>query len=324
MKKLLLIGITTALATIFAGCSQTEFKPAEIAPIYKSLEQYPKMDSAQRDSFMHKNALELNAMNGYLGKGPVNGTTMMEFATSPAVKIFTPAVDSVFPKIQPVEKTLGLILANANTLGLGLPKRHYAAVVWGNYKSIVFTDSCMLIALNHYLGADYEGYSGWPEYMRLGKTPKRLAYDIAEAMVANTFPYERKPSSTALSRMVYEGAITLAKMKLVPDAALSEALGYTDKQLEWLHDHESEIWNVLVGRDLLYNTSEDIVEKLVSPAPSTPLISPVAPGRVGRYLGYCILTSYLKNNSSTPLPYIFTPDFYNNPSLLVESGYRRL
>ena len=321
MKKILMYAAAAIMGATFAGCSQVELKPTPITPLYSSLAKYPGMTATQRDSFMRTDSTELLAMMQYLGKGPVDDATLMEFATSPAMKVFTPAVDSVFPKIRPIENTLGMILANAKTHGFDFPKRHYAAVVWGNYKSIVFTDSCMLLALNHYLGADDAGYAAWPAYMRLDKTPKRMAYDIVEALVANEFPYVRTPESTVLSRIVYEGAITLAKIKLVPNGTLSEALGYTTEQLEWLYNHESELWNALVGRNLLYSTSEDVAEKLVSPAPSTPLVSPYSPGRVGRYIGYCILVSYLENNSTTSLPHLLTPEFYDNPSLLVESAY---
>lgn len=321
MKNLLIFGLATILGAAATGCSNVELKPTTITPLYSIVDKYPDMSAARRDSVMKADSVVLEAMMSYLGKAPVTDTTLMEFATSPATEIFTPAVDSVFPTIRPLENTLGLILANANTHGFKLPHRRYAAVVWGNYKSIVFTDSCMLIVLNHYLGANYKGYAGWPEYMRLSKTPKRLAYDIVEALVANEYPYRRADNSTVLSRIVYEGAITLAKVKLVPNGTLAEALGYTNEQLEWLYNHESELWNALVGKNLLYSTSEDVAEKLVSPAPSTPLLSPYSPGRVGRYLGYCILISYLENNSTTSLPALLKPEFYDNPSLLVESAY---
>ncbi len=321
MKKFFLYVLAAIAATAIAGCTQVEMTPTPITPIYKLLEEYPSMNQSRRDSLMCSDSLLLDAMLKFIGKGNVNDTVLMEYATSPAMKVFAPAADSIFPKIQPLENTLGAILNNAKKHGFDLPERHYAAVVWGNFKSIVLTDSCMLIALNHYLGADYEGYAGWPEYMRRDKTPKRIAYDMAEALIANEFPYKRTSESTVLSRLIYEGALTMAKIKLVPYGTPAEALGYTDEQLEWLEAHESELWNVLVRDGLIYSTSENVATKLVNPTPSTSQLSPLAPGRAGRYIGYRILMSYIENNSATSLQYLLSPDFYDKPALLTESAY---
>lgn len=321
--------IFTAFATIIVtGCSgrnKVTVEPQHIDPLYDAVYSFADLDSAAQDSVMHTDSAALSAMLQYVGADSLTRASLDVWSRSMPVRIFTPDVDSVFPTLEPLETSLARILAHARADSLALPSRSYAAVVWGNRRSIVTvdtpTDSIMLIALNHYLGSDYPGYAHWPLYMRLEKTPERLPYDLAEALVATRYPFRAEGPTTVLSRIVYEGVLTLAKIRLVPDGNMSLALGYTQKQLQWLSDHEHEIWMSLVERKLLYDTSELTAEKLVSPAPATSVISADAPPRIGRYIGYRIICSYMRQNSTTTLLEMLQPSFYTNDAVLVEAAY---
>ena len=96
-------------------------------------------------------------------------------------------------------RAVGTVLARTRNAGLELPRRRYASVVWGKPQSIIFVDSVMLIALNHYLGAEYEGYSHFPLYSRLVKEPAIMPFDISEALIATAYPFaghrHRQPGS---------------------------------------------------------------------------------------------------------------------------------
>lgn len=323
-KKLLPALLPVLVAAV--SCRQeVVVSPQPIAALYDSVARFPGMDSLQRAAFMRADSSALSAMLGYLGSDSLTETELLAWSESLPVTVFTPAVDSVFPTLDGVEMQLGRILVRAAADSLDIPRRSYAAVVWGNRKSIVMvdspSDSVMLIALNHYLGADYPGYAHWPVYMRLDKTPARLPYDLAEALVADRWPYWPDADATALSRIVYEGALTLAKIRLVPDGDMSGALGYTQAQLEWLADNEHAIWLKMIDSRLLYDTSAITAERLVSPSPATSAISPDTPGRVGRYIGYRIICAYMRQNADVALREMLSPEFYNNPAVLVQAAY---
>lgn len=311
---------------MMCSCRQeVVIKPEPIVPLYKGVAAYAGEDSVARAAFLHKDSVALSAMLRYMMPEGDAAAQTERLSESDAVLIFTPAVDSVFPRIEPLEKTLGHILHRAKADSLDLPGRTYAAVVWGKTKSIVNVDmphdSVMLIALNHYLGADYPGYSHWPVYMRASKTPRHLPYDIVEALVASRYPYPERPGQTVLSRMVYEGVLALAKIELVPDGNISEALGYTESELQWLGENETKIWNMIVERDILYDTSLTMAEALVAPSPYVSVLGHGVPGRVGRYIGYRIVRAYMKQNTRTCLRDMLSPDFYDNTSVLVEAAY---
>lgn len=322
MKKYVLPGTIALISIILAACTNVVSTPCPIIPLYKNLENYPAMTTAQRDSMLRADRLPLSVMFGFLGLSDTpDHQTIEKWAHSRVVEAFTPVVDSVYSNLRSTELALGQILNEAERDKLDFPPRQYAAVIWGNPRSIVMSDSCMLIALNHYLGEDFEGYNHLPEYLKSGKTPQRLPYDICEALISNRYPYVRTDDSTVLSRLLYEGAVTAAKLMLLPYNDVAESMGYTDAQLKWLTDNRQKIWNTLVARNQLYSTSANDIDRLVEAAPNTSILGAEVPPRVGRFIGYSIVVSYMQDNSDKPLSYLLSPEFYNNPSILIESAY---
>lgn len=244
-----------------------------------------------------------------------------KWIASPATKVFAPAVASSGLKTDDIAQMLGAILGKADDLGLDIRQKGYATTIWGKQQSIIFCDSIMLIALNHYLGEDYEGYSSFDTYRRAVKKTELLPYDIAEALVATKYPYEPPESQKLINRLAYEGILIHAKMELVPDADLAEALGYDDRQLQWLEENESKIWNKLVATKTIFDTSETVADRLVMPAPSCQFISPDAPGRTGRYIGYKIIKAYFEANKGSTLFDLLTGNLYKEVNPLVPAMY---
>lgn len=304
MKKVSIATILLATMISMMTSCHRETNSEPIAPLYKYMAEWSQLDSNIRDSILRTDSLELNTMMEYLGYGAADDTMMLMWQKMPAVEIFSAPTDSVYPTLTKLENELGKILTNAKKETLQLPKRRYSAIIWGNLRSMLITDSCLIIALNHYLGADYPGYSRWPAYQRLEKTPERLPYDIAEALVANKYPFEGGTGATVASRMVYEGALALAKIRLTGGNA-AEALGYSEEQYEWLEANREEVWNRLVGKNLLYSGSEETMSRLFDPAPATNIIAPFVTGRAGRYLGYKLVEEYAERHSDIALPQLF-------------------
>lgn len=294
--------------------------PARVVPVYRIMAAYADIDSAAQDSVFRADSVEIEAFMRTVSELPCDRELIAGWSASQVVEVFTPDVDSVFADTSSVAKSLGRILARAGEQGLNLPNRRYAAVVYGRPESILFVDSVMLIALNHYLGADYPGYSHWPAYMRAQKTPASLPCDIAEALTATSYPYEAAGTDATLaSRLLYEGALAHAKT-LLTGCTPAQALGYTDDEYRQLLADEAVLWHALIGADLLYDTSPAVADRLVTPAPRASINGTPAPGRVGRFIGYRIVQSYLSSHP-TELAILLTPPFYTSPATLPSSAY---
>lgn len=308
------------LLTATLSCSQTELAP--VADLVSLVSDYSRLDSAASVDTLKAYGPELSALMKVVGCDSVSIDLVREWSSSNVVKMFTPPVDSVFPSLDPMRASLAAILAEAEKKGLELPPRRYAAVVYGRPESILFVDSVALIALNHFLGADFEGYSHWPIYRRSEKTPGQLPYALAEALVATSYPYMADATeATLLSRMVYEGALAKTKLELVPNACLNDVLGYSKKDFEWLKENERDIWNLMVGKRMIFDTSEELADRLIMPSSGVNGFEMPMPARVGRYIGYRIVQEYCKMNTYVTLPTLLSPDFYTSTTVLADSGY---
>lgn len=321
IKHTLIIIITAFLAL---SCSKESQRPrpqepdrVEVVPLYR---YFADGDSARVLAHPAMVSAFLDAV-GYPADSLSSGASM--WSHSLPVRVFTPAVDSIYgPEGAPLDRYIGYALAAARLEGLPLPERQYAAVVYGRREPIGFSDSVMFIAMNHYLDPDYPGYQSFPVYERVVKTPAQLPYDIAEALVGTERPYDAPADGvTALSRMLYSGALAFARTALVEDADEAAALGYTQEQYQWLLEHEGELWRELLAKQLLYDTDPRTWQQLVSPAPTTRILSIYSPGRAGRFLGYRMVLRYLQRHPEANLNVLLSPGFYNDPQILEGIDY---
>ncbi len=269
------------------------------------------------DSSMRYAASVLFGLSGY---GELTDSSVAVYAKSPAIALHGHAVDSVWRDMSELQNAVGTVKANFADL---FPDRRFPGIyaVVSPFNQSVFTlDSILFVGLNHYLGVDYVPYSYFPDYIRKRKIPLRVAPDIAEALVRREFPYSpRSQYPTVLSRLLYEGAVVEAVIRLT---GLDEhaVLAYDGQQAEWLEDNEHEIWNAIVGRKYLFSSDSQLAAMLVNISPVTTVIHTDCPGYAGRYIGHRIVLSYLSNNDVS-LEVLLSPAFYEGDNTLSLSRY---
>lgn len=317
---LIIISILSALA--LGSCTNVEIEPVNVVRLDKLIQDFPLDTSSQQDSIILKYDSELTAMFRVLGWPSPSSNEIIWWSEGEVVKAFQPAVDSVFPNLNNVESQLGHIKLRNQQLHLEIPDNlQFVSVTWGKPQPIVRVDSIFLIALNHYLGKDFPGYSHWDYFRRQEKTPQQLPYDLAATIIATQYPFQME-TPTLLSWMLYEGALMEARMTLLYEPKLNIALGYTSDQLEYLEDNTHGIWQDLILMKVLYSTDPDLIDRMIAPMPISPLINYKVPGRIGRYIGYKIVKEYLKKNTKATLLDLFQPSFYSNPQkVLIDSGF---
>ena len=320
--KLLSVLLVSISALLTVGCGRSQrSEPQPIVRLDLILSVYYRDDPQRQAAVLDCVRPEVSAMFEVLGIDSVTPSALARWSQSRVVEVFQPAVDSVYPDLDEVSRQIGHIMETARTQLPALPPLTFASVVWGNPRPVVRVDSVMLIALNHFLGADYPGYARWPEYRRTGKTPAMLPYAVASALAASQYPMEVGTDATLLSWMLYEGALVEARMRLVPDARLDAALGYTSDQLKYAEQNLSDIWQEMSVKRMIYDTDPLLIDRMVSPAPSSPVMLTQAPGRIGCFVGYRIVRAYLSKYPDTPLSQLLSKDFYAGQQSLIESGF---
>lgn len=319
--------LSVACVSLF-GCVQSD--KAKIAasgtmvPIVRLdqvLASVPDMDASEVDSMISAYGDALDFLFGILDR-PVTDSTLMAYARSRAVSVFEPDIVRLLSGLDSVEHVLGDVKLNLKGYErLSMPEAY--GIVSPYNQRIFMADSLMLIGLNHYLGPEYEGYAAFPDYQRRLKRIDRLPYDVVEALLVSAYPMQGKTGepSTVLEHMLYQGALLMAILDIVPDATEGSVAGYDQAQYEWALDHEAQLWKAMISGELLYDVSPAMADRILSDSPSVSFIHPDAPGRIGRFIGLRIIRSYLDRHPGTEIDYLLSPDFYGNISTLAKSGY---
>lgn len=202
---------------------------------------------------------------------------MAREASSATFSRFEADVDSLLPPLLPALEVMGRID--------GLPGQIYGTVSPYN-QSVVIVDTLVYVALNHYLGEEYEGYLYFPAYMRHRKVMERMPVDVAEAWVRSRYPFpDSIAAPTLLQRMAYEGAVTAAVADMLGMADGALVMGWRPGEWDEATAHEREAWRRIVGSEMLYSDDAALIRRLTADAAASPDVSPDAPGRIGVFIG---------------------------------------
>lgn len=233
------------------------------------------------------------------------------YEESAAVKAFNPIVESQLPPLDSVEMVLGHAMRGYDVELIGVVSPYNQAVV-------THPQGYVFIALNHYLGADNAIYAGrFADYERQRKTLQRLPSDVMEAVLAQKYPAQFTDTPTLLNHLLYRGALLRAVLEAMPEGTPeATVLGMTQEQYDQCVDNEALIWKTLIEGQMLYSTDPAMIERLLSPAPSTPLISADAPGQVVLFTALQIA-----KKSGKKAIELLKPEYYNSNQSLIDSQY---
>jgi len=173
---------------------------------------------------------------------------------------------------------------------------------------VILTDTLLLIGLDNYLGPDHEFYGSLQRYIAQELDPALLVSDVGSAFARKVVPAPRERSFIA--QLVYYGKALYLKDRLMPLAADSVKIGYTAGQLEWARENESQIWRYFVERELLYSTDKALGPRFLDPAPFSKfrlMLDNESPGRIGRYMGWQIVRSFMENTDTSLQEMLQTP-----------------
>lgn len=174
---------------------------------------------------------------------------------------------------------------------------------------IIYTGDMLLIPLSLYLGKDNYLYEGLPQYQVQEFEAEHIMPDIAAAFTNGKIASRR--DRTLLSTMIYFGKELYIKDLLVPDATDAAKMGYTKEQQAWAEANEAEIWRYFVEKNLLYDTDPKLPGRFINPAPFSKFyleLDNESPGRLGRWLGWQIVRSYMENNKNVTLQELLAMD----------------
>ena len=167
-------------------------------------------------------------------------------------------------------------------------------------KKAFYTNDLILISLDTYLGKNHKFYEPFAEYQKANLEPHQILPDL----VTNFAFRKIMPSQdkTLISEMIYYGKLHYLKDLLLPETPNYQKIGYTAIQEKFCIENEFQMWSYLVDEKLLYDNNIKNYQRFIEDGPFTKFyleIDRESPGRVGQWLGWQIVKSYMENNEVT-------------------------
>ncbi len=167
-----------------------------------------------------------------------------------------------------------------------------------DYKnSVVQGNGKLLVALDCYLGSDHEFYQNISNYISNNLSREHIVTDVAEIYAQKIIG--RSNSRDFISQMIHKGKQKYLAISLVPFKSADTVFKYEISQWEWAEVNEKFIWEYFIDKQLLFKTDKNLASRFLDEAPFTKFymdFDAETPGRLGQYIGYKIVDSFMKHN----------------------------
>ena len=187
-----------------------------------------------------------------------------------------------------------------------------------DYKNrIIYADSLLLISLDSYLGKNF--YPDLPEYISSNMTKEYISNDISEE-ISKQF-IKKSNDRTLLSEIIYHGKILYLNRQLTPFNKEYLIFHSSFDKIKWADENEFNIWSFFIENDFLFSTRNDLKSRFISFSPFSKFnldIDKKSPGSIGKWLGYKIVNSFMKNNN-VDIKDLLNKDYYQ---IYINSKYK--
>lgn len=162
-------------------------------------------------------------------------------------------------------------------------------------------ENIIVIGLDYFLPQNHPFQpDDLPQYITKRYQREYLVPTLVTA-ISSKFNHTDMRDNTLLAEMVFYGKayhFTKAILPCTPDSLI---IGYSQDDIVASYANEKFIWSHFVENELLFETNPFEIRKYTGEAPFTDEISPDAPGRIGRWVGWNIVDDYAeKHNVSLP------------------------
>jgi len=214
-----------------------------------------------------------------------------------------PAEDPIFrQKLFPLLKRYHLHFPDVN---LPLFRTHINGYDPSGHPSTVdqflITDQYFSLGLHYFMGKDFAFYSpNLPNYIRRRFDKSFLDITVAQQLADGTVPPIRaKEQPSLLAKMVREGIKLEVMHRLLPQSPDSMILMYSTNEMEWADYFEQNIYKDMATK--LYSTNFMDHRSYMAESPFTQQVSQKSAPRLGHFIGWRIVQSYLQQNKNVDL-----------------------
>ena len=293
-----------------------EIKPAEQSytivwsPFYLDLLKLKNAKDSAALIFMRKNygsfyeQFNTSVINIGSSNSPMYLNRINNYLNDSDISYLYRSVDSVYNEsrisILKTELNQALSIFSSAFPKKKIPK--IAPMITGFNYAVIVGDSILGISLDMFLGKNFNYYTllQFPEYKKNLMTKENLVPRTLFSWIKTEFE-PKNPSSDLLGEMIEAGKAVYLLNHLLPEIEDSLSFGYSAPQMEWCKTNEFQIWATFVDKKLLFSSTNSENQKFISEAPFSSGFSKDSPGKIGYFIGYRIVESYMENNLDVTL-----------------------
>jgi hypothetical protein len=177
-----------------------------------------------------------------------------------------------------------------------------------NY-GVLPTDSVLGFGVEWFVGktspvVQYLSPELFPQYRKDRMRPEMLVPSVVKGWLQVHYTRDVR-GEDLLTNFVVIGKVMVLLDALLPETDASLKFAFTPQQLKWCEDHEFNTWREIVGKELLYSKDPKEVDRFMNDGPFTPGFPRESPGHIGEWIGYRMVSSYLKAYPKTTFAELF-------------------
>ena len=213
-------------------------------------------------------------------------------------------------------------------LNTGFSRLHFLYPEWeiptlylfvsGFNSSVMYYENIMGVGVDMYLGSDYPYYNQVVyDYQKQTMRKACVAGDVLSMYLAYHISYNSK-YNRLLEQMIFRGKQLFLLAQLLPNEPVWEVIGYSKEQWDWCEQYEQAIWNRIMQKRDLFKTESNVLSSYMNDGPFTAEVTQDSPGRLGVWVGWRIVDSYMRNNKGVTLRELMNE---NDAQKILEQSY---
>ena len=312
-----MIGISLLIGMLYGCRNKHQYIPKNIEPVLVEIVRFDSAQLAVRPDSVEVDIRKLYAdyeefmpiyVEGIL-RIPIEDTAYLcemyaQFLTDTVMGFVQTNVlaQNKFANVDSLQKALNIGFSRLHYLypDWDIPTKVYLYVSGFN-SSIMYYEDMMGVGADMYLGSDYPYYNQVVyNYQKHTMSKEFVAGDLLNMYIAYNISYNSK-YNRLLEQMIFRGKQMFLLSELLPDIPAWEVIGYTKEQWQWCERYERAIWNRIMSKKDLFKTESMLLNSYMNDGPFTSEISQESPGRLGLWVGWRIVDSYMRNNENVTI-----------------------
>lgn len=177
-----------------------------------------------------------------------------------------------------------------------------------NY-GVLPTDSVLGFGVEWFVGKDSKVVQHlspelFPQYRKDRMRPEMLVPSVVKGWLQVHYTRDGR-GEDLLTNMVVIGKVMVLLDALLPETDASLKFAFTPEQLEWCLRNEFNIWREIVANELLYSKDPKEIDRFLNDGPFTHGFPRESPGHIGEWIGYRMVSSYLKEHPDVTFAELF-------------------